>query len=259
MRSNNLPSFPTLFLADLAENVVGDRLALDRSEAEHLRVRRCRPGASVHITDGRGMRWSGELRALKWRGAEVTLRDPIPAVPALPVNLAVGIGNRARTLTLIEKAAEFGARGIQPLECERSQSVGDAGRSPAFWSKARSRAIAALKQSGGSWLPQIEAPEALDAYLIAMSDDSTEPRLLLDPGGVPLAERLSGWGGTERLTVLVGPEGGLTDEERERSGRGAPRRVLSRRAYPLSSRTLRFETAALAALAVVSQRALQGS
>lgn len=156
MRSNSSPNFPTLFLADLAEKVVGDRLVLDRNEAEHLRVVRCRPGASVHTTDGRGMRWSGEL----------------------------GIGNRARTLTLVEKAAEFGARGIQPLECERSRSVGDTGRSPAFWSKARSRAIAAL-----------------------------------DPGGVPLAKRLSGSGGTERVTVL-GRAGGWVD----RRGAGDARR-----------------------------------
>lgn len=242
-----------MFAADLAEKLGGDRLALDGSEAEHLRVRRCLPGALVHVTDGQGIRWSGEVRILDRRGAEVTLCDPIPAAPPLPMNLAVGIGNRARTLTLVEKAVEFGAGRIQPLECERSRSVGDAGRSPAFWSKARSRAIAALKQSGGSWLPQIEAPVTLDAYLNAMSDDSSEPRLLLDAGGVGLAERLSGWGGTERLTLLVGPEGGLGDGERERCAEAGFVTAS------LSSRTLRFETAALAALAVVSQRVLQGS
>ena len=87
----------------------------------------------------------------------------------------------------------------------------------------------------------------------AMSDDSSEPRLLLDAGGVRLAERLSGWGGTERLTLLVGPESGLGDGERERCAEAGFVTAS------LSSRTLRFETAALAALAVVSQRVLQGS
>ncbi|MEN8144286.1 MAG: RsmE family RNA methyltransferase [Gemmatimonadota bacterium] len=247
MRSNYRPDSPTLFAPDLVGKVVGDVLALDRSEAEHLRVLRCRPGISVQITDGRGTRWSAQLMDLDRRSAKVALGDSIPAAPALPVHLAVGIGNRARFLTLVEKATEFGVGGIQPLECERSRSVADAGRSPAFWSKARARAVAALKQSGGSWLPQIEAPQALDTFLASAKDGHTGQRFLLDAGGPLLAARLSVWPGAECLTVLVGPEGGLSDAERARCAEAG---FLT---ASLSSRTLRFETAAIAALAVVSQ------
>jgi 16S rRNA (uracil1498-N3)-methyltransferase len=157
---------------------------------------------------------------------------------------------------LVEKAVELGVGVLQPIEFIRSASVADGARSPAFWSKARRRAEAALEQSGGAWLPELRDPSSLEAFLEDEdeSDPATTPttevatRLLLTPSADrELVQWLTPWTGRSQLTLLVGPEGGLEPSERDA--------ILASgfRAARLGDRTLRFETAAIAAVAVAGQ------
>ena len=76
------------------------------------------------------------------------------------------------------------------------------------------------------------------------------PRIVLDASGPPLAGELDSWSGQEAVVLLVGPEGGLTDEERSACEDAGFRPAA------LSPTILRFETAAVAALATAAQRSL---
>jgi 16S rRNA (uracil1498-N3)-methyltransferase len=129
--------------------------------------------------------------------------------------------------------------------------VADAARSPGFWSKARRRSLAAMKQSGGAWLPGISEPVTLETYLAeASGNDGIGLRVSLDPAGPPLSGRVDGWDGVRRAAVLVGPEGGWTPEELNRI------ETEGFVAAGMGPRVLRFETAAVLAAGVIGQRFL---
>jgi 16S rRNA (uracil1498-N3)-methyltransferase len=102
----------------------------------------------------------------------------------------------------------------------------------------RARMIAALEQSGNPWLPAI-FPEATVERALAAAPTGT--RVLLDAGGEPLGDgRLAA-----PVTIALGPEGGLEEDEREA--------FVSAGFSPacIARNVLRFETAGVVALALV--------
>lgn len=231
-------------------------MSLAEDESRHVRALRLAPGAPVRLTDGCGTLWDARLMSGSGRSADCVLDAPSIPAAALPVELAFGVGNKAHVMWLVEKATEMGVSRLLPLESERTRSVADAGRSPAFWNKAGRRAISAMKQSGGAWLPAIEPPCPLDDY-VARSGEAAGR----DAGGTKLLVRLDGsgeglwgviqpWDGTGRVGMLVGPEGGWSTGEVARLDEAGFRPAS------LGPLVLRFETAAIAGLAVVAQQIL---
>lgn len=229
-------------------------LALDEENAHHLRVRRLEVGEELRVTDGRGRVGRGLLTALARRGATLELTEVRDAPPPSPVCLHVPVADRDRMLWLAEKSVEMGLGRWAPVRWERSRSVSPRGEGEQFRAKVRSRMVSALVQCGGAWLPEIEA-EVDGMELVARTrGDCVGRRLLLDASGEPLLRVLAadampldesdGAAGPE-IAVALGPEGGLTAAEVDALvGAGF-------RACALGSRVLRFETAALAALALV--------
>ena len=254
MDSLDLPPQSLLVVAANPDRVPFS-ITLGQEERRHVRALRLRSGARIRVTNGRGAMWEGRLEGADGAAA-CRLETPLVVEPLLPVELAFGVAAKTRTLWLVEKAVELGVGVLQPIEFARSASVADGARSPAFWSKARRRAEAALEQSGGAWLPELRDPIALDTFLTAGRDRASgaavgpSDRLLL----LPSAEReltgwLTSWTGQSPLTLLVGPEGGLeTGEQHAIIGSGF-------RPARLGGRMLRFETAAVAAVVVAAQRA----
>lgn len=246
---------PTFYHPDPGAAPTGREVALPPREARHVRSLRLRPGDEVRITDGAGGLWRGRLEAA---GEEprCLLVDALDAPPPLPVEVAFGVAARDRTLLLVEKAVELGALSLQPVEFRRSRSVADAGRSDAFWRKAGRRAVAALKQCGGARLPEIGPVRDLHDFLGRTRRPTPDgppaergPDVLLEREGEGrLGRVLEGWRGRSTLRLLLGPEGGMDDEERRAC------REAGFRPATLGPRVLRFETAAVAALAVAADR-----
>jgi 16S rRNA (uracil1498-N3)-methyltransferase len=237
-----------LFDREIRERTIGDVVLLDSAESAHVRVLRLQPGDAVRITDGAGGSWGAQL-VRAGAGLGVRLDDRLSARHPLVVDLWAPVGNKQAMLWLVEKATEFGVRQITPVEFERSASVLDAGRSRGFWQKAERRAIAALKQSGGAWLPEIRSPRTLDDCLGAEAFEG--PLFVLDRSGAPLASHLSRWDARQPVTLVIGPEGGLTPAEYQTCAAAGFVRA------GLAATVLRFETAAVAGLAAVEQRRLQ--
>ena len=237
----------TFFADGLAGLGAGARAELASDEVSHVRAARLRPGRRLKVIDGAGSRWEAELVALDRRRASCRLLAPLPPGPALPLHLWAPVANRDRSLWLVEKAVELGVAAITWIEWERSRSVADGGRAEGFMRRAQARARAALKQSGRGWLPWLNAAvtpeEALRRHDRAGWLADAEGRPWPATGFV---HGRDGRGAGTALTVAVGPEGGLTRPER--------RRCLEAGFEPvsLSSATLRFETAALVALAVAA-------
>jgi len=220
---------------------------LQPAESRHLKALRLRDGDAVMATDGKGALWEAHLDD---RGGSANIRLGVrtAAPDPLPVDLWAPVGNKQAMLWLVEKATELGVARIQPVEFERSGSVADGGRSPAFWEKARRRAVSALKQSGGAWLPEVLAPSPLHGLLGSEGLDRCT-RIVLEAGGGPLSRLIAG-SRVDHLVLLVGPEGGLSPMEMEACVEAGFETAS------LGDLVLRFETAAMAALAVVSQKRL---
>jgi 16S rRNA (uracil1498-N3)-methyltransferase len=243
---------PTLFATGLAGRAPGEVVRLEREESRHVRALRLTTDDRIRLTDGAGALWDARVLRAAADGAECVLVESVDAARPLPVELAFGVGNKAHVMWLVEKVTELGVALLSPLESERTRSVADAARSPSFWDKARRRAQAAVKQSGGAWLPEIGEPRALEDYLdeLAARERGQGPRVRLEAGAPPLHHVLDRWDASGRIVLLVGPEGGWSDAEQSRLDRAGL--VVA----GLGSRVLRFETAAVVACGVVAQRAL---
>lgn len=213
----------------------GAAATLDEDAAHHLRVRRVAEGDRLRATDGAGVLATGVLARLGKRDATMEVHRVERLEPPPPVTLLAPIADRDRMLVLAEKACELGLRRWRPVRWQRSRSVSPRGEGEAFATKVRARMIAALVQSGGAWLPEVE-PEA-DVADVAPA--AGERALLLDAAGAPLLALAPAAGA---VLLALGPEGGVEAAERDR---------LLDAGFSLASlgtAVLRFETAGIVAL-----------
>ncbi|HET7565141.1 MAG TPA: RsmE family RNA methyltransferase [Gemmatimonadaceae bacterium] len=229
-------SLATFFAAD--ELVAGRTATLGAAEAHHARVRRIGVGEPVELLDGAGHIARGVLIKLSKAQAAVQV-DVVERVDPLPdVHLMVPVADRDRMLWLAEKATELGVSSWRPTMWRRSRSVSPRGEGVTFQAKVRARMASALTQSRGAWLPLLHPDATLDRAIAAAPLGA---RFLLDATGEPLLTQSV----SAPLTIAVGPEGGIEPEERNA--------LVAAGFVPasLGTTTLRFETAAIAALAIV--------
>lgn len=236
MDSRDPTSVATFFSDASLES--GRTVDLEEGEAHHVRVRRIEPGSRVRLVNGAGVVAFGTLTNLTKRSAAVAIDHVTHTAPPPAVHLFAPIGDRDRMLWLAEKATELGLTSWRGVMWRRSRGVTPRGEGESFHAKLRGRMIGALTQSGGAWLPAI-LPD-LPAEDVAEAPDRGG-RFFLDVAGEPmLAVSLNA-----PLTVALGPEGGLEDDERSRLSAAGWIPVS------LGPTTLRFETAGVAALATV--------
>ncbi len=223
--------------------IVGATCVLDDDEAHHLRVRRVQADDAVTVRDGAGLVGGGRLRR---RGDAwlVEIEQADTAAPPAPLVLAAGAGDRDRFGWLVEKASELGVTSVVPLETARTAGVATKLRGHHL-EKLRRQALEAIKQSGAPWAVRVEEPVELARFL---EHDSPGVRWLADAAGELPPDTLR----NEPVAVIVGPEGGLTQDERER--------VMAAGYHPvtLGAHTLRFETAAVVAVGAVIAARLRG-
>ncbi len=223
--------------------VVGTRASLDESEAHHLRVRRARDDEEVAVLDGSGLTGTGRLVRVgtDWM-VQIQSAERQPAQPQL--TLAVAAGDRERFTWMAEKAVELGVSTIVPLETVRTAGVATRLKE-AHGAKLQRLVLEATKQCGAAWAPTVEPPVALKEFL---SRPVSGTGWLADPAGAPPPATLD----NTPVTIVIGPEGGFTDEERTSLISAGYRPVT------LGAHTLRFETAALAAAAAAGTARLRG-
>lgn len=210
---------------------------LSESAAHHARVKRLAVGDVLRLTDGRGRVAIGSLASIDKRRVTVEIEFTEQVDKPTAIHVRVPVGDRDRMLMLAEKATELGVASWQAVRWHRSMSVSPRGEGESFGAKIEARMISALEQSGGAWLPVRLGDAALDAIEVA----AAASRILLDRDGAPLLELA----GTSETVLLFGPEGGL--EPTERASLVASGWQLA----ALAGSTLRFETAGIAAIAVV--------
>ncbi len=217
--------------------MAGGAVDLSPEEGRHLRVRRAEDEEIVRLCDGRGAVAEGQLE----RGegtARVLVTRVEQVTPPVPLVLAVGAGDRERFGWLVEKCVELGATEIIPLDSDRSRNVATRLR-PTHLARLAYRARETLKQCERAWATFIRPLTTLE-QLLALELPAV--RWLADRAGAAP----EGLTSESALTVAVGPEGGFTEEERQRLVAAGFQPICFGRAV------LRFETAAVSAAAYVS-------
>jgi 16S rRNA (uracil1498-N3)-methyltransferase len=159
--------------------------------------------------------------------------------------LAQGVSRGERMDWVVQKSTELGVSRIVPLLTERSVVRLDAKQGEHKLEHWQGIAVAACEQSGRNRIPEIAAPLGLHEFLRGRQNDGATRLLLCATGALGIGELRAPDGG---VIVLIGPEGGLAESEQ--------RAALDAGfiAVRLGPRTLRTETAAVAALTLLQQR-----
>jgi 16S rRNA (uracil1498-N3)-methyltransferase len=225
---------------------VGARVELEAGAGRHLRqVLRLGVGDGLVLFNGDGHDYLARLVAVgpAEAVAEVEQQGPPEPSPALAVTLAIGISKGERMDFALQKAVELGATALAPLFTERSVVKLTDERRDKRLRHWQGVVVAACEQSGRRRLPELAPPQHLGAWLDGRSAQAGQGLLLhhLAERTLPaLAPPAAG-----RVTLLVGPEGGLAPPERQAA---LARGFVSVRLGP---RVMRTETAPLAALAAL--------
>jgi 16S rRNA (uracil1498-N3)-methyltransferase len=230
---------PRFFAAD----VTGERVVLERDDSRHaLRVLRLRPGEQITVSDGRGSVVEATVGDDDVRlVAHVTARrsEPEPR-PALHVYQA--IPKKGKLDLVVQKLTELGVSSINLFASRRSVPKWDEAKGASHAARLGEVARQAAMQSQRAWLPMVRAPASLSSL------DTTEPVVVLHGSEtVRLAQALPEKP-PSAVGLVVGPEGGLTEEE------VTALRALGAIPVTLGPLILRTETAALAAAAIVLAR-----
>jgi 16S rRNA (uracil1498-N3)-methyltransferase len=234
-----------VFASNLSRGVV----ELD-DEASHYvtRVHRLKEGAFLELFDPDS---ALEARAVLVRpatrdtGALVEVQEVEPARDqSIPLTLAICISKNDKPEQALRDATVLGARAVVLLASDRVQGR----RFTRDDARFRKVMLDSARQSGRVGLPSVFGPFDMDEWV----RESEGPRVVLslDPEARPLLDVLRQWQPTEPVTLLVGPEGGLTGLELQALGASG---FESASIGPL---VLRAETAVTVALGVARVRAL---
>jgi 16S rRNA (uracil1498-N3)-methyltransferase len=205
-------SLPVHLAESLEGVVVADTVEVTGDEAHHaVAVRRLRVGERVVLTDGRGAAVAGTVATTGKRvftvEVEEVRRAPRPD-PELVVVQALPKGDRGELA--VEVLTEVGVARIVPWAASRSVAVWRGERVAKGLAKWRATAREAGKQARRSWAAEVaDLATTVDvAALVATADLAV---VLHEEASSALADLDVPGSGT--VVVVVGPEGGLTDEE----------------------------------------------
>jgi 16S rRNA (uracil1498-N3)-methyltransferase len=216
-------------------------LSLPAGAARHVQVLRLQPGDVITLFNGEG----GEFEATVTRmgrsdvEVEVGAHHAVEREAARAVHLLAGITANERMDWLVEKATELGVASITPLVAERSVLKLKGERAEKKLAHWQGVAVSAAEQCGRNRVPVIH-PAVTLAEWVKKAPVGERWVLSLSEGTRPLSQLA----GTGSVTVLSGPEGGLspTEEAAALAAGFAP--------VTLGPRVLRAETAPLAVLAI---------
>lgn len=216
----------------------GASITLPRESSHYLiEVMRMQAGDAVAVFDGANGEWEAVIDDPHRKQAKLTAMQQLRPQELVPdLWLLFAPIKHGRIDFIAEKACELGVAEVKPVITQRTI----VSRVPV--DRLRANMVEAAEQCGRTALPGISEPVQLDRLLANWPQD----RALLfcdETGGVPMLEALKDRPRGAPAAILIGPEGGFTDAEREKI-----RAIPSAIALSLGPRILRADTAAVAAI-----------
>ncbi len=204
-------SLPVHWVASLDGARAGDRVEVDGDEAHHaVAVRRLRAGERVVLTDGAGTTATGTVLSTGKRQLTVEADEVLFASePAPRVTVVQALPKGDRGELAVEMLTEVGVSTIVPWAAARSVAVWRGERAERSLARWRSTAREAAKQARRSWFPEVVGL-ASTADVAALLPGAQLAVVLHEEAATSLASLEVP---PETVIVVVGPEGGLTDDE----------------------------------------------
>lgn len=257
-----------------SSDVVGTLITLTGSEARHaIQVLRLRKGEDFLATDGKGLKIKAQVTDLQKEYLLAEIVDQVQdSEPSSRITVALGlIKKRDRLEFALEKLTELGVHRIVLFEGDHSE------RSKARPDRLELIVQSAVKQSLGSWLPEVHLVESMEGIFTIPAEEAQSGSAVLqwnelfmadetldaktehtdrDIGQRPeeTAEKVTenrstlSWANQPERLLIVGPEGGFSKRERDWIFQQHP----ECQSISLGSRRLRAETAAIAGLLSLS-------
>lgn len=221
----------------------GQTVQLPARQSNYLcKALRMLPGRALWLFNGQGGAFKAELLKADSKRAEAILLDFDSENRESPLHITLGIGlsKGDRFDLVIQKATELGVAAIQPLITERVEVRLNADRMKKKVEHWRGVVVSACEQSGRNLLPKLNNPVNLNDWLGQLNDSNC---YVLNPESDNSFASLAGI--HKKVTLLVGPEGGLT------LGEVGTAETSSFHGISLGPRILRTETVPLAAISIM--------
>lgn len=229
------------------QELVADRvLTLEQPASQHLiQVLRLKQGSQITLFNGNGYQYPATLIDSDKKACRVQLKPSDYEEPAsgLHITLALALSKGERMDFAFQKSVELGVNAIVPLITQRSVVKLDRERRQKKLTHWQKVVIGACEQSGRCRLPDMAPIQKIEEWLAA--DRSGGHKLILHPFNDKPITGITPANGPFRIILLIGPEGGLTDNEVELAV------ATGYRAVRIGPRILRTETAPLAAISAL--------
>ncbi|MBB6460667.1 16S rRNA (uracil(1498)-N(3))-methyltransferase [Flammeovirga kamogawensis] len=219
-------------------------VVLQAEDSKHIvRVLRMKQGDELQLMDGKGFRYTCNIKDANQKKCLVTINN-VEELPQVAANVHIGIAptkNMDRIEFFLEKAIEIGVASITFFYSTHSE------RKNLKLERLERIAVSAMKQSRKYWLPQLSLAKNLDEvfsssiknkYIAYVPTSATEN----------LFQKLTA---NEDTLVLVGPEGGFSEEEAEKAKENGFNWVS------LGTERLRTETAGIVAVQMMNMSYLK--
>jgi 16S rRNA (uracil1498-N3)-methyltransferase len=223
-------------------------LILEQSEQKHFKVLRLKENGKVMVTNGKGLSAIASIHYNKdWNVNLMPLEffDNFGELTSKISLMICKISDKDRLEFIIEKSTELGIIEILLSQCTYSQP------NKINIERLKSKAVSAMKQSKRSMLPEIKEFASIELLLKEISTN-TIVILLDEQGDMPLSQinNVDFKSGLNSFLIIVGPEGGLADEEKRKISNLIKKGNLIK--WNLGNRRLRTETAAIKALSILT-------
>ncbi len=218
-------------------------IVLDDAAANHVaKVLRMKVGRQLFVFNGENEHhFEAVVESCERRSVTLKLHNKVITQLESPLHIHLGqaISKGDRFEFAIQKAVELGVNEVTPLWTEHCDVKLNSERLEKKLRQWRQIAIAACEQSGRDIVPTIHDPQDLSLWL---TNTQAQEKWVLDPRGLAQQETSQD---IRRACILVGPEGGLSNQEVEQAGSEHFKAKL------IGPRILRTETAALTALCLM--------
>lgn len=227
-------------------------VCLGEPESHYLiKVLRMETGRALIAFNGDGAEYEASISSAGKKSAQITVHNKLEINRESPLrsHLAIGISRGDRMDIVLQKATELGVTAITPLFTERTEVKLKGERLEKKMAHWRQILISACEQCQRNVLPELHDACDLTAFLSPSSrqaTDTAELKLVLHHRST---QTLKQHATPKSVTLLIGPEGGLSEREIDQAlsqGQFTP--------LTLGPRVLRTETAPIAALTVIQQQ-----
>ena len=225
--------------------VIGKEVIIEGPPLEALRFQGGRVGSILTLTDSQGKDFRGRVLRLSGKRASVLPFETFqsPTESPLEIILLQALPEKERMELIIQKATELGVSAVVPFKSERSISLEERETKQKKAHRWQEIAIKAVQQSRRARVPSVEEDRSFEEALAVCKGDGVK-LLLWEKEGESLKKILKPYL-PRRIYVMVGPEGGFTEEEVKLAKRHGFLPVK------LGQRILRTETAAITLIGIL--------